>query len=201
MNNKAALLAFALAVLPCILSAQDADAPIDGADAAARTPQMSIELWPAPARALARLMIAKYGTPGRYGGHALYWYDNGPWQRTVVYRDAPAHSFLKRGKDRLEQSVGYQVSAEGLEELKSFDERIGVDTITGALTSRAESEALNYLVLNLAAEILAHTRSVPDARDVYRKTRRLADSGKSSPYLDGLVFELQNDKDVNHWNP
>jgi hypothetical protein len=201
MKIQAGLFSLAAVVLPCVLFAQAFDAPVEGAEETARTPQTAIQSWPTPTRTLARRMISKYGVPDRFGEHALYWYDNGPWRRTVVYRDSLTRSFLRKNKDFLEQSVGYQVSVDDVETLKRFDKGVGIDANTGELTSRSESEALNFLALNLAVEILTHARSVDDARDFYRKTRRLALAGKSSPYFEGLAFEVQTDKDVNHWNP
>ncbi len=170
-------------------------------DGAVRSPQTSIQSWPAPSRALARALIVKYGTPHSFGEHALYWYDNGPWRRTVVHRDGTGGSFLRRGADILEQTAAYPVGADSAGELKEIAPGIYADAAAGEVTSRAESEAMNFLALNLAAEVLSRAMSEDDARRAYRRTRRLAGSGKSSPYLDGLAFETQRDGDSNHWNP
>ena len=49
------------------------------------------------------------------------------------------------------------------------------------------------VVRRLAEEIVSGKRGVEDAREFYRKTEELAQSGKSSRYLDGLLFPVDND--------
>jgi hypothetical protein len=47
---------------------------------------------------------------------------------------------------------------------------------------------MNFLALNLVDEIATGARSVEDARDFYSKTARLSKAGKSSAYMEGLLF-------------
>ncbi len=88
----------------------------------------------------------------------------------------------------MEQTIGYRVPVEKVDDLKRFDRRIGVNESKGQLSSRGESEALNFLALNLADEIVTEKRSVEKARDFYLKTERLSKAGKSSAYMDGFRF-------------
>ncbi|MBI3289255.1 MAG: hypothetical protein HYZ74_07030 [Elusimicrobia bacterium] len=155
---------------------------------AIQTPDTVIQEWPEPPRSLARLMIAQYGQPDRFGENALAWDDNGIWKRSVVHRRAWPRSAKARDKDFLEQSVVYHVPPDKQAELKAFDNRVEFDAVTGRLSSRSESESMNYLALNLANEVIVGVRGAAEARELYRKTRRLAQSGKSSPYLEGLLF-------------
>jgi len=153
-----------------------------------RTPESIILLWPAFSYRLARRMISKYGLPADAGDHALIWRDNGPWKRTVVHRAPPGGGVLQRNRGRLEQSVAYKVPAAKLDALARFDKDLAADEKEGLLTARSDDESLNFLSLNLADEVLRGQRTPRDA-DAFRKNvLRLRDSGKTSRYLEGLLF-------------
>jgi hypothetical protein len=162
----------------------------------AQTPESVIKDWPDRARGLARVMIEEYGRPDRFTRDALVWYDNGPWRRTVVYRRAWPHYLWLRDKDYLEQTIGYQVPKDKVNALKRFNRSLDVYPVSEELSSRSESESMNFLALNLADEIVNGTRSVEDARSFYNRTVRLSESGKSSGYLSGFLFEVHNDRSV-----
>jgi hypothetical protein len=154
------------------------------------TPETTIVKWPERPRSEARVMIAKYGEPSTFDDKSLVWYDNGPWQQSVVYRTAPQSLLGFRGKDILEQSIAYDVPDARLAALKSFDSRISFDKSNKKLSARSENENLNYLVFNLADEIVNGKRTVDEARDFYRKTVKLSEAGKSSSYMDGFLFPV-----------
>lgn len=202
-RRTAGLGLLALAVtLPSALHAQTGGAPAADTErietegtASAQTPETVIQKWPERSRTLSRAMIEKYGQPSRFTANELVWNNNGPWQKTVVYRESWMHLPGMRDKDYLEQSVGYQIPDEKVEDVKRFDKRIAFNKDKGELSSRAESESMNYLALNLAEEIATNKRTVEDARDFYRKTEGFSKSGKSSPYLNGLMFATGHDKD------
>ncbi len=153
-----------------------------------QTPETALQEWPERSRLVARTMIEKYGEPSRFGDDALVWFNNGPWQRTVVHRRGLSRGLGLRDRSVLEQSISYDVPAAKLAELEKFDKRLEFDAASGELSSRSDSESSNYIVLNLADAIISDKRSVDDARDFLRRTERLAKSGRSSPYLDGFVF-------------
>ena len=161
--------------------------PTEGT-ASSKTPEDVIRDWPEDARATARAMIVKYGRPTRYGEGALVWIDNGQWEKTVVYRRAWPREAGKKDKDYLEQTIAYRVPTGKIEELRRFDRRLEINASRSQLSSRSESEPMNFLALNLAHEIVTDRRSVQDARDFYLKTERLAQAGKSSRYTEGLLF-------------
>ena len=93
----------------------------------------------------------------------------------------------------LEQTIAYQVPDAKINALTSFDQRISVNKIKGELSCRSDSERTNFLALNLADEIVNDKRSVQDAQDFYQEAQRLSQSGKTSPYMEGFLFELFND--------
>ncbi len=151
-------------------------------------PEAVIKKWPVEARTTARAMIDKYGEPSRFSAGSLVWFNNGPWLKTVVYRSAWPHLFGRRDSDYLEQTIAYQVPDRKVNDLKRFDARIKVGEDGGQLSARSGSEAMNFLTLNLADEIVTGARSVEDSRDFDSKTARLSKAGKSSPYMEGLLF-------------
>jgi hypothetical protein len=46
----------------------------------------------------------------------------------------------------------------------------------------------------LADEVVVGKKSAAQARESFAKTSRLAASGKSSPYMDGLRFDVDNNR-------
>ena len=167
--------------------AQEGPPPTEGT-VASQTPETVILKWPEGARLTAGVMIAKYGEPTRWSEGALVWIANGPWEKTVVYRTAWPHFVGKRDKDYLEQTTAYKVPNGKIEDLMRFDRRLEVDAGRGMLSSRSESEAMNFLAVNLADEIATGKRSVEDARDFYTRVESLSKAGKSSAYTEGLLF-------------
>jgi hypothetical protein len=165
----------------------------------ARSPEETIAQWPELARAAARATIAKYGKPDEIGEDALVWYANGPWKKTIAHRRAWPHYSYMRDKDYLESTIGYAVPTDKLEDLTRFDKRLDVDQASSEMSSRSDGESTNYLALNLADEIIKGKRTVEDARDFYVKTTRLAAAGKSSPYLNGFMFDVRNDAVRDPW--
>jgi hypothetical protein len=158
---------------------------------------MIIRRWPERARSIAQVMIEKYGQPNRLSLEALVWYNNGPWQKSVVYRKARAHPAAQQDNDFLEQTIGYQVPEDKINDLKLFDPRITVNRMKDILSCRSENESTNFLALNLVNEIVTDQRSVESARAFYRKTQRLAQSGKTSPYMERFLFELFDENSSN----
>ncbi|NNN04905.1 MAG: hypothetical protein HKL90_03295 [Elusimicrobia bacterium] len=189
------LVALAVAV-PAGVGAQtrvSSVAPPDpaGTDApAARTAESVIQNWPERSRDTARALIAEYGEPAAFSGEALVWSGNGAWKKTVVHRGAWPRLLVMKDRNYLEQAISYRVPEDKIAALKMFDSRVQVDPVDGELSSRAESEKMNYLALNMAVEIIDEKRSVEDASAFYRREAELAAAGKSSPYLEGFTFNV-----------
>lgn len=151
----------------------------------APTADIMIRKWPQGARAGAAAMIAKYGKPVYVTEGVLVWVNNGPWRKTVVYRP----EFLgKRSRDFIEQTIAYRVPFGKVRAVKRFDPRIKVNALRGLLSIRTASESTNFLALNLADEVIEGRRGVQEARDFQRKTEELSRAGKSSSYMDRLIF-------------
>jgi hypothetical protein len=194
------LLAMVAAATTISLSAQTATQSDDVIEsktvqtsASLRTPEKILQKWPERAHSIARVMIEKYGQPNRISVEALVWYNNAPWEKSVVYRKARPHSLFKPDKNFLEQTIFYQVPDDKINALRRFDQGIAVNEARDELSCRSESEDANFLALNLADEIITNKRGIKDARDFYRQTQRLSQSGKTSPYMHRFLFELIND--------
>jgi hypothetical protein len=160
----------------------------------------AIQGWPAIAKNAARAMIEKYGKPDGVGKDSLVWYSNGPWKRTLVHQRAWPHYAFAQDKDFLENVIGYDVPKDKLEALTRFDKRLDVDQASAELSSRAESESMNFLALNLADEIIRGKRTLEEARDFQKQIMRLASAGKTSGYLNGFLFDVRNDASPDPWS-
>jgi hypothetical protein len=165
-----------------------------------KTPESIIISWPTYSYRLARMMIAKYGQPTEAGEKRLVWDDNGPWKRTVVYREDPTGRVFKRSRGRLEQSAAYRVTADKLDALARFDKELEADVDAGRLIVRSDSESENFLALNLADEVIKGRRSPKDASELREKLSHLQRSGKASSYTDGLLF-VRKDQFANPESP
>lgn len=167
-----------------------------GAD---ETVERAMSGWPERAKSAARETLARYGKPGEIGRGALVWRYNGPWKRTVVYRTAWPHDAGGEDRNYLENTIGYRVPAARVEELTAFDGKLDADARFGEMSARSDSEATNFLLLNVADEIARGERSAPDARRFAARILRLSAAGKSSPYLAGLLFRPHHDAPAAIW--
>lgn len=175
---------------PCARRARAQDpGPVRNETAvAAENPETIVGNWPPRSRALARFLLLKYGKPDIYDRDLLLWDEDGPWEEIRVLRAAPAGVPGGNPGEILKQTIFYEVPAAKLDALRRFDGHLEYDPETGLLSSFAEDERLNDLALNLAHDVVAGRRTPDEARAFYLRTRKLAESGKSSPYLDGLLF-------------
>lgn len=137
--------------------------------------------WPENPRRLAELMLNRFGPPEKIGWNALMWRDCAPWKRVSVYSKRPAAP--------LELSVDYLVPPHRLDAVSAFSPDVLADFWHGELTVRGESEELGILALNLADEIAREIRSPEEARDFFKKAAGLSARGKSSPYMERLLFK------------
>jgi hypothetical protein len=181
---------FALGAAAEVPGPYESAPPKNETSAAVKTPETAVRDWPERSRSTALALISKYGEPSSFDDNTLTWIKNSPWRKTVVYRNAP-QGFMHT-KDILEQTIGYDVPEDKVATLKRFDERLDANKTAGELSSRSETESLNYLALNLADEIVGGKRSVDEARDFYHRMTQLSASGKSSAYMDGFVFPLKD---------
>lgn len=157
-----------------------------------------IAAWPEESRQAAATTMQKYGAPQEGSASMLVWHNNGPWKRTILYRDSIPHDFPKPHHDLLEQFIDYQVPEGMFSTLAAFDGSVIAERTKGEISARCDKEEMNFLALNLANDIASGRRSVQGARQFYAKTAMAFMMGKKSPYTQGLVFAVRretNDSD------
>lgn len=135
--------------------------------------------WPTASRIAAEGMIERYGAPDYIDAETASWNDKGSWKRTTVHRD---------GTDFLEQTVSYSVPEEKRADLEKMGMMLKVGRADGELSTMSTSEEANYLAMNLADEVIREKRTPEDAHEFYMETVKLSRAGKSSPYMQGLMF-------------
>ena len=137
------------------------------------------ETWPEGAALAARLMVEQYGPPQWASAGQLEWASAAPWKRIVV---------RGRGRGFLEQAVMYRVPQERLQALQDFGRGLRPDPERGELAAAGESEEGNLLCLNLADEIALGKLDAAQAGRLHDDILRKSYAGKSSPYLERLLF-------------
>ena len=138
--------------------------------------------WAPAARLSARRMVERYGPPDQVSPFRLRWDEPWPWKRIVV-QDEP--------RAPLEQVLAYPVPPDKAEALRRFPHGLRVYADEGALGARSDSEDLNRLSLNLAADIVSGRTTPEAANSFYVRTTRLRAAGKSSLTLQRLLVPLR----------
>ena len=134
------------------------------------------------------MMVEKYGPPDRVETLRLVWDHRGPWKRIEVWDELELLDF-DRASSNIEQTISYPVPDNMRGVLASFHRGLHVSPDGAELSARSSVEERNFLMLNLADEIVKGLLSPKDAREAYSRTLRLADSGKSSPSMERLLFQ------------
>ena len=137
------------------------------------------ESWPQGAALAARLMVEQYGPPQWASAGQLEWASAAPWKRIVV---------RGRGRGFLEQAVCYRVPQDRMDALQDFGRGLRPDLERGELSATGESEEGNLLCLNLADEIALGKLDAAQAGRLHDDILRKSYAGKSSPYLERLLF-------------
>ena len=145
--------------------------------------------WPSVPQDVARKTMAKYGPPNEATATMLVWHNNGPWKRTIIYRDEVAHDFPKPHTDLLQQFINYEVPAGRHDEIAAYDGSVVVERTNGEISARCDKEEMNFLALNLAHDVATGKRSVEAARQFYAETVMATMKGEMPPYVQRLQFE------------
>ena len=154
-----------------------------------RTAAAMAASWSGKHAETANMLIARYGQPNVVSDRALIWVNNGPFVRTVLWRDAQPHDFPMPHQDYLTQTVKHRVPADRLNELWEYDGSVWAHRTRGELSAQCDIEPFNLLALNLAHDIIMNRRSVADARAMYARTAMAYKNGdRSSAYTSGLIF-------------
>jgi hypothetical protein len=141
----------------------------------------------------AKAIIQKYGYPHEATMSRLIWYNNGPWKRTVVYKDTVPHHFPTPHKDFLEQTIDYYVPLHLYDDVAAFDGSVYLDRTRGEASAKCHKEAMNFLSLNLLNDIVTGQRDIENAKMFYAQTAYLfSKQNMKSSYTEGLLFPKQS---------
>jgi hypothetical protein len=184
----AGLLWAAAGCVPAVKTASNGE-PAMGARGRRELAESVCSGWSDKSRLAARVLISRYGAPDVVGSSRLIWHGNGPWKRTIV-RDVPRPYAGAADEDLgvVEQTVSYVVNRRKSEALSRFSRRLSFDLARMEMTSRADREEVNFLLLNLANDVNGGAMTVPDARYAYARILELEAAGKTTPYLLDLRF-------------
>ncbi len=149
-----------------------------------------IKDWPTAAKLGAQQMMAQYGPPNEGTPTKLLWFDRAPWKRIQCTSDQVVHKFPTPHADFLTQYIDYEVPLDKFVELARYDGSCLVDRTSGEAGARCDSEAANFLTINLMHEIVTGARTVDDARAFYSETLSAYCLGERAPHCEGFLFEL-----------
>lgn len=155
--------------------------------------------WSESATETAKNMITKYGDPFESTPSMLMWKGIPPVKKIIVYRDEIIHQFPLPHKDVIEHTVDFKIPLNKAAELVKFDGSVIFDRTRGELSARSNEEAMNFLILNLASDIIRGKRSSSNARKEYEKLSIEYLNGNKSSLTQGLQFNTQTntaDSDV-----
>jgi hypothetical protein len=152
-----------------------------------------IQGWPDTSQKAANAMIEKYGQPDEATPTMLVWENNGPWLRTIVYKQEIDHDFPMPHKDVLEQFIPYGVDPEMFDELAEYDGSLIVERTKGEMSARCDKEAANFLAINLANDILQGNKSVEEAWQAYADAIKALMAGNPPENTQGFTFEVPRD--------
>ncbi len=146
--------------------------------------------WPEAAKLGVKQMVAQYGAPNEATPTRMLWFDRAPWKRIQVTCDEVVHKFPTPHADFLTQYIDYEVPLDKFEELGRYDGSCLIDRTMGEAAARCDSEAANFLTLNLMHEIVTGERTVDDARAFYSETLSAYCLGEPAPYCEEFQFAL-----------
>lgn len=145
--------------------------------------------WPPEAGEAARRTAERYGPPDETMPSRLVWNHARPWKRVVVNRDAPEHRFPQPHQDRIEGWIDLAVPLESAADLAAFNGSIRVERTRGELAASCDVEAVNFLAVNLAHDLVTGRIDVDEARREYTEMVAGHLLGRTQPYTSGFAFE------------
>ena len=154
--------------------------------------------WPAPSQAAAKSMMEKYGLPALVSNEMFIWYETGSFKRTIVTNEQVNHAFPFPHVDVLQQTINYRVPRDKVGDLSELDGSLLVDRTKGEVTARSDKEEMNYLVLNLADQVVRGEMDVNEARLEYSRSAHAFAQGTTNRNLTGIRFKVEgntNDPD------
>jgi hypothetical protein len=125
--------------------------------------------WPERASKAARATIAAYGLPNEATPSMFLWVENGPWYRTIVYKEEVVHDFPRSHYDVIENVIQLKVPLAKIDDVLGFEGSVIIKRTEGLLAVRGNSEAMNYLAMNLVNDIINGKKTTAQARKQYAR--------------------------------
>jgi hypothetical protein len=142
---------------------QELVSPTSSSQAAHEWAARNLKDWPVDRQVVAAHLVTRYGEPQEVTPRSVSWYDNGPWKRTILYKDGDLHRFPLAHRDVLWQTINYKVPMNKVAALLTYDGSILVDRTRGEVTAHCDSEEANTLILNIANDIVTGEDTVEQA--------------------------------------
>jgi hypothetical protein len=152
-----------------------------------------LRTWPEHASKAARATIATYGLPNEATPSMFVWIENGPWLKTVVYKDEIVHDFPRSHYDVVESSVYMAVPPSRVGDVVAFEGSVTVRRTEGIVSVRSNNEAMNFLAMNLVYDIANGKKNVAAARKAY--ARAVVAIAKAEPPEDAAKLRFQPSDD------
>lgn len=150
--------------------------------------------WPEKQREVAKQLILTYGLPnGGTTAALLIWRHNNPWKYTVLHRQEVPHNFPVQHLDCLEQVLSYRVPPEKFDELATYNGSATVSRTKGEIAVMCDQEAMNFLSLNIAHDLITGKIQVEEARELHTRTAIAFMKGEKPLYTQALQFRLPQD--------
>jgi hypothetical protein len=137
-------------------------------------------------------LINKYEFPHEATMSRFIWYNNGPWKRTILYRESVPHYFPTPHVDFLTQTIDYRTPLVAYDDIAKFDGSVYPDRTRGEVSANCHMEEMNMLAINLFHDIVTQQKSVYEARMFYMETaKNYIENNIVSPYMKELQFHEQ----------
>ena len=128
----------------------------------------------------------------------LTWYNNGPWKRTVAFRDEVPHDFPEPHTDVLEQFIDYHVPADKVGLVAQLEGSLVIDRTKGEVSVHCDNEGANTLSINMMHEVVTGKRTPEEAREFIKKEIVEYVMNRPAPYAEKFQFELPQGE---QWDP
>lgn len=157
-----------------------------------------IEKWPATAKMAAESLMKFYGPPDEATASCLTWYNNGPWKKTVAFRDGVPHDFPEPHTDVLEQFIDYHVPANKAGLVAQLEGSLVIDRTKGEVSVHCDNEGANTLSMNMMHEIVTGQRTPEEAREFIKNEIVEYMMNRPAPYAEKFQFKLPEGE---QWDP
>jgi hypothetical protein len=149
-----------------------------------------ISSWPEKPKEVANVTIDNYGNPDEATATMLVWHNNGPWKKTILYKEEVPHNFPKSHSDLLQQFINYKAPIDRFDELAAYGGSVVVERTNGEMSARCDKEEMNFLALNLANDVATGKKTAKEARMYYARAAMAFMKGEKDPCTQGVQFTV-----------